>query len=130
MKSVKRTLRLLKYNFKEIILFEIIYRLAAAMIFLSIFSRGIEFAVKSSGYSYLTAKNIGNFLFKPVSILVLFGILIVGILLILFETNTLLAVYQASERGEKLTIWVLIGRGILKMKLLFQRGIELLFLFI
>ena len=46
MKSVKRTLRLLKYNFKEIILFEIIYRLAAAMIFLSIFSRGIEFAVK------------------------------------------------------------------------------------
>ncbi len=121
MKSVKRTLRLLKYNFKEIILFEIIYRLAAAMIFLSIFSRGIEFAVKSSGYSYLTAKNIGNFLFKPVSILVLFGILIVGILLILFETNTLLAVYQASERGEKLTIWVLIGRGILKMKLLFQR---------
>lgn len=121
MKSIKRTLLLLKYNFKEIILFEIIYRFIASIAFLSIFSRGIEFAVKNSGYSYLTAKNIKNFLFKPISLLMIFIILIIGILFVLFETNTLLAAYQASERGEKLSIWSLFGRGILKIKYLFRK---------
>lgn len=114
MKSIRRTWDIIKINGREIILFEIFYRIVTNVIFLSLFTRGMTFAVKKSGYSYLTAKNIGWFLLKPATLPVLAGIGLVGIIFILIETCCLLSAYQAGERGEKLTAHEIFFRGLVK----------------
>lgn len=122
MKSVKRTIELLKINGREVILFEIVYRILTNIIFLSLLSRGAAFAVKMSGYSYLTAKNIGWFLMKPFTLPVLAGIALVGVLFILVEVCTLLAAFKASEQGKKMTVHQIFIIGLRQSARLLQKG--------
>ena len=98
MKIIKRTIHILCINLKEILLFEILYRLAAGILFFSLFTRGMSLAIKVSGYSYLTTKNIGLFLLRPFTILALLVVLGVGVVLLVIEFASLLAVFQAGER--------------------------------
>lgn len=116
MKIIKRTIQILGINLKEIFLFEILYRLTTGVMFLSLFTRGMALAIQYSGYSYLTTKNIGMFLVKPVTVLVMLVILGVGILFLLVETSALLAAFQAGEKCERLTTNRIFVRGIIRCR--------------
>lgn len=122
MKIITRTWKLLRINFKEILLFEMLYRLAAGGIFFSLFTRGINLAVKYSGYSYLTAKNVAFFLVRPVTILVLLFLLVLGTVLMLIETSSLLSAFQASERYEKLPAYLIFVRGVKRCGYCLHKG--------
>ncbi len=116
MKTIQRTIRILSVNLKEILLFEIIYRLVAGVMFFSLVTREITLAIKYSGYSYLTAKNIGFFLMKPFTIFMLLLIVIEGIILLVIESASLLAAFQAGERCEKLPSYRIFIRGVKKCR--------------
>lgn len=109
---LKRTIRILGINLKEVLLFEILYRIVSSTILFSLFTRGISLAIKYSGYSYLTTKNLGIFLIKPVTLLVLFVVFCVGLLFVVLESSSLLAAFQAGERCERLTVYRIFGRGL------------------
>lgn len=111
-KTFKRTIRILGINLKEIFLFEIIYRMISGTILFSVFTRGISLAIKYSGYSYLTTKNLGIFLTRPFTLLILFVILCIGLLFVVLETSSLLAALQAGERCERLTVYQIFARGL------------------
>lgn len=112
MKIITRMIQILRVNLKEVLVFEILYRLAVSVMFFSLFTRGLELAIKCSGYSYLTAKNVAFFLMKPVTIVVLVITLGLGMLLMLVETSSLLSAFQASERYEKLPAHMIFVRGV------------------
>ncbi|MBO5278871.1 MAG: glycerophosphoryl diester phosphodiesterase membrane domain-containing protein [Lachnospiraceae bacterium] len=121
-KTIKRTIQILKFNFKEILLFEVLYRLITGVIFLSMATRGISLAIKYSGYSYLTAKNIGLFLIRPLTLLVLLVMTVVGVAILVVESAALLAAFQASERCEKLPAHYIFIRGIKKCSYYLKKG--------
>jgi len=107
----KRVYRLLRLNSREIILFEIFYRILFAVCVVSLNTRLFSFAIEKAGYSYLTANNLAGFFLHPWSLIILAVILIFLVFYVFFEVSTLFAVFQASERGERLRTRYLLLRG-------------------
>lgn len=113
---IKRIVRILKLNSREVILFEVIYRILFAVCVVYLNTRLFSFAIRKAGYSYLTANNLLGFLMHPWSLIILAAILILIIIYVFFEVCVLFAAFQASERGERL-----------KMRHLLLRGMEYLY---
>ena len=111
LRVIKRVFRVLQFNYREIILFELIYRILFAVCVVSINTRLFSFALKKAGYSYLTAKNLPGFLLYPWSLAVLGIVLLFLAVYTLFELCVLFAAFQASEYGERLKLRHLLVRG-------------------
>ena len=109
---IKRVFRVLRFNYREIILFELIYRILFAVCVISLNTRLFSFAIKKAGYSYLTAKNLVGFFLHPWSIFILLIIFMFLVFYVFFEVCVLLAAFQASEYGERLKLQDLIKKGI------------------
>lgn len=60
----KETCQILKFNQKNALLFEVLYRLLTGPLYLFLLNKGLKWSLKMAGYSYLTAGNIGYFLLK------------------------------------------------------------------
>jgi len=101
----------LQLNSREIVLFEVVYRILFAVCVVSLNTRLFSFAIKKAGYSYLTAKNLLGFLLQPWSLIILAVIAFFLIFYVFFEVCILFAAFQASERGERLKMRVLLLRG-------------------
>lgn len=114
MKILKRSIHILSVNLRELILFEILYRTATGIVLLSLFTRGISLAIKYSGYSYLTTKNIWMFLMKPCTALILSAVMCVGLFFLVVEAAALLSAYQSAERCERLPAYKIFVRGLFK----------------
>lgn len=79
-------------------------------------SRGIRLALQAAGYSYLTPANIGNFLIRPVTLLIFAAVAFVGILILSLETAGLITVFQGSAYYQKLTPLHILWGGLQKLK--------------
>lgn len=93
---VRETYQIMRLNFKNLILFELVYRAVTGTIFYQLVNMGLKFSLKMSGYSYLTLGNAVRFLLKPWSLLVLLGLTVMGLLLILTEIGGLITVYSGA----------------------------------
>ena len=82
----KDTWQIIRQNWKNILLFELLYRGITTPVYMRLVSRGIRLALKAAGYSYLTPANIGNFLIRPVTLLIFAAVAFAGILLLSLET--------------------------------------------
>ena len=67
----KDTWQIIRQNWKNILLFELLYRGITTPVYMRLVSRGIRLALRAAGYSYLTPANIGTFLIQPVTLLAL-----------------------------------------------------------
>lgn len=99
---VRETYQIMGLNFKNLILFELVYRAATRTIFYQLVNMGLKFSLKMSGYSYLTLGNAARFLLKPWSLLVLLVLAVMGLLLILTEIGGLLTVYSGAAYSLRL----------------------------
>ena len=79
-------------------------------------SRGIRLALRAAGYSYLTPANIGNFLIRPVTLLIFAAVAFVGILILSLETAGLITAFQGSAYYQKLTPLHILWGGLQKLK--------------
>lgn len=121
LRVIKRVFRVLQFNYREIILFEFIYRILFAVCVVSLNTRLFSFAVKKAGYSYLTARNLLGFLLHPWSLLIVAFILFFLILYALLEVCVLFAAFQASECGERLKLRNLVLRGLKNLYQIIKR---------
>lgn len=117
----KDTWQIAGQNWKHILLFEIFYRGILLPVYLRFFHRGLYLALHLAGYSYLTAGNIGSFLVRPVTILILLGMGFVGMVLITIETAGLITAFQGSAYYQKLTPLHMFWGGIQKVSEEFRR---------
>lgn len=65
MKKLREINKLILYNWRPLLGFEIIYKLASAVIFMPLLWGLLDFAMGLSGYTYLTLENIFVFLTRP-----------------------------------------------------------------
>ena len=112
----KDTWQIIRQNWKNILLFELLYRGITTPVYMRLVSRGIRLALRASGYSYLTPANIGSFLIRPATLLALVLLAFVGILILSLETAGLITAFQGSAYYQKLTPLHILWGGIQKMK--------------
>ena len=76
MKTSKKVKNMLTYNLKTLINFEVIYKLSSTIIFIPIFLGIFNTIVKITGYSYITLENVLGFLTNPLTIIMIFLLLL------------------------------------------------------
>lgn len=112
----KDTWQIIRQNWKNILLFELLYRGITTPVYMRLVSRGIRLALRAAGYSYLTPANIGNFLIQPVTLLAFAAAAFVGILILSLEIAGLVTAFQGSAYYQKLTPLHILWGGLQKMK--------------
>lgn len=109
------TLRILKYNRKIAFFFFLAFRLVTTTLYLYVLDRGLLLALNLAGYSYLTVVNIGGFLLKPWTILILAVLIFFGILILILETGCFLTLFQGIYYTRKLKPWEILTGGLVKL---------------
>lgn len=118
----KKTVKNITFNLSNIVIFELFYRLVASGIFIGLLSRGLDFTLKKAGYSYLTGRNILNFLFRPYTLLAAVCLVLIQTIITAIEISSLLTAYQASMNRIKVYPIKMLYGGIKKFSLMFHRG--------
>lgn len=98
----KETYQIIKLNTKNLLMFEVVYRLVTGSLFVQALNYGLRFALRMAGYSYLTMGNLGRFLMKPWTVLVLLGLLILGAAFLMMEAGSLVTAYSGAAYSRKI----------------------------
>lgn len=117
----KDTWKIIKFNQKNAFVFELLFRLVTTTLYLLLLNKGLLFTLRMAGYSYLTAANIGYFLVKPWTILLIVVMAAVGILILTLETGCLLTLFEGAFYSRKLKPWQILTGGFFKLALEIRR---------
>lgn len=112
---LKETRKIIKINQKNALVFEVVFRLVSTSLYLIILNKGLLFALRMAGYSYLTSANIGLFLVKPWTVLVMSGLAILGILILSLETGCLITLFQGAFYSRRIKPAQILTGGFLKL---------------
>lgn len=111
----RETWQIVKLNWKNVLLFEFLYRVITLPVFLRFANRGLRFALKMAGYSYLTAGNIGMFLIRPWTLVAILVVGIIGTMLLMLEIAALITAFEGSAYGQRLTPLHILWGGLQKV---------------
>lgn len=111
----QETFQLIKFNWKNFLAFEIIYRLISGPLYLRLFNISLKLSLKMAGYSYLTLGNLGAFLLKPGTIFFLFINGIAGLVLLTIEIGSLITGYSAAVYYRRVNPIEMLWGGISKL---------------
>lgn len=111
----KDTWQIAGQNIKNILLFELLYRGITLPVYLRFFNRGLRLALTLAGYSYLTAENIGSFLIRPWTVLIMAVMAAVGMMMLALEIAGLITAFQGSAYYQKLTPLHILWGGMQKL---------------
>ncbi|MGL5437520.1 MAG: glycerophosphodiester phosphodiesterase family protein [Lachnospiraceae bacterium] len=111
----KETWQVLRFNGRYILLFEVLYRMVTLPIYLQMLNRGIRFALRMAGYSYLTAANIGMFLIQPWTVAVITCLLILGIIFLMLEIAGLITAFEGAAYAQRLAPLSIFWGGLQKV---------------
>jgi len=111
----KDTWKIIKFNQKNAFVFELLFRLVTTTLYLLLLNKGLLFALRMAGYSYLTVGNIGYFLAKPWTVLMIAVMVVIGILILMLETGCLLTLYEGAFYSRKLKMGEILTGGFFKL---------------
>lgn len=94
----------LTYNFKQLIEFELIYKLLTIFIFSPLFTLLFKLIMKVNGYKFLTIENILEFIKKPLTISLIIILLIIMMLYTMYEIVTIILICEASRQKIKIDL--------------------------
>lgn len=109
-------------NIRSILLFEIIYRTGTILALLPLLTKILSIELRLVGYSYLTPKNILNYMSHPLTILILIAALLIGLLLTLMEICSLFVCFRYSYHGIHISVSEMILIGLRKTKQILKKN--------
>lgn len=112
----KETWQVIKLNLKNMLLFELLFRLITFPIYLQFISRGLKMALKMAGYSYVTAENIWAFLIKPGTLVYMLLVAAVGLLLMAVEIGALLTAFHGAAYSRQVSLPGMLIGGVMKVR--------------
>ena len=93
---------MLRFNWRYILLFELLYRMITVPLYLQLLNQGLKFALRMAGYRYLTAGNIVFFLIKPWTLAVAAGLIVIGTLFLTLDIAGLITAFEGAAYGQRL----------------------------
>lgn len=112
MKKLRESLKLLKYNFASVILFEIIYKLLSLAVLAPILYSILNYSVKLAGLGYLSGRTVGTYFRAPSTYLLFICILLIVSVYFLINISGLIYAMEASHRQEKTHALILLLKGL------------------
>ena len=103
---LKKLKKILSYNLKTLIKFEIIYKLVTTIIFVPLFLFVFKAITHLSGYNYLTFENVIPFLKSPQTIVSLFFLLIFMAFYTFIDISTIIIILDSSYQEKKISVKV------------------------
>lgn len=113
-KTLKDAYRSISYNFKQLFLFELAYRILGLLIVFPILTLLFELSVTLSGYSYITNQLLITYLLRPTTIILLFILLTILALYVMVELIFLSIIFDYGYHDRNLTFEELIIFGLKK----------------
>ncbi|SEQ10442.1 glycerophosphoryl diester phosphodiesterase [Lachnospiraceae bacterium RM5] len=98
---IAKVIRLIKFNWRAIVIFEILYKLTAALLAIPLLNLSLNMVMKLSGYKYITKYNLIKFLKNPKTIIYLCILLIVIGFYALIDIIGNIYIFDFSRRNEK-----------------------------
>ena len=132
-KNLSCVFNIVKYNFKTLIRFELLFKIALGVILIPLVILFCNLTMKLTGYTYLTLENIGKFFLNPITLLFLIFIIIYLTVLTMFEISTLVIIYDMSYHKKQIGVMDSIKLAFHKCKILFKLenlGVTFLVLFL
>ena len=111
MKNFLQSLRLLLYNFRDIVLFEIIYKLVANAAAVPFLRAVINSAIRLAGYEYISNRNLKKFLLKPSSAVIIVFVLVCISICTLFEISAVVYKLNSSMNHRRCTVADMFSAG-------------------
>ena len=107
MQIFRKTLSLLFKKCTFLILCQMIFAIVMFLVIAPVFSFIFEVAIKSSAFSYLKLENVIPFLVKPLTLLCIFSILIIGAVVLLSNMSLLLTFFSYVHQDKKMNLfWI------------------------
>lgn len=100
----------MRVNLRQLVLFEILYRLVAGAFYIRLVNLLLKISLRAAGYSYLTMSNLAAFLLRPVTVGCAMVLVLVGAFLMVVELGGLMTAYQAAAYSRRIDV-VSVVRG-------------------
>lgn len=117
---LKNTFKIIKFNLKTLIGFELFYKFILAIILIPMAIEGFNLTMKLTGYTYLTIENILSFLLNPITIILLFLLIIFLTIITIFDISTLIVIFDLSYHEKKISVRDAIKVSISRCKNIFK----------
>lgn len=101
MKKLNETRKLVLYNWKALLGFEIIYKFASVVIFVPLLWGMFDRIMRVSGYAYLTLENIVSFLANPLTVFLLLALLILVTMYAMIDISAVIFILDQARQKNK-----------------------------
>ena len=101
---INKIKNMLFYNFKELVTFQIVFKVTSFLIFAPLFLNFFNIIMKITGYEYLTFENLFNFVTNPLVILMLVLLILFMMVYTFFDLSTIIIILDASYQKKKIDI--------------------------
>lgn len=112
MKGYRESLKLFRYNFSSIVLFEIIYKLLSMAVLAPFIYSILNFSVAAANIKYLSTGTMTKYFRAPSTYALIFVILMAISIYILINISGLIYAMEASHRREKTNPLALLFKGV------------------
>lgn len=99
---IKKVKDLLSKNLWEIVKFEIVFKIITLLIASPLFLNIFKLTMKVTGFNYLTIENIGSFILNPLTIVLLFILILLVGFYAVFDIGTIIVLLDASNQNKKI----------------------------
>lgn len=111
MKSIRKTIKLFRFNMSAILFFEMIYKIISLALLLPAIYSLLNYSVICAGVPYLTGVNITKYLKTPSTYCIIFVILMILSIYVLIDISALIYAMEASYREIKTNPIELLFKG-------------------
>ncbi|MDE6025269.1 MAG: glycerophosphoryl diester phosphodiesterase membrane domain-containing protein [Lachnospiraceae bacterium] len=112
MRSIRRSLKMFRFNLSAIILFELIYKIFSLALLVPLIYYLLNYSVKCAGIPYLTTDNMNLYLKASSTYGIVFLILLAVAMHILVDISALIYAMEASHREDKTNPMELLLKGV------------------
>ncbi len=112
MRTYKESIKMFKYNFPSVILFEIVFKLLAAAVLVPFLYTLINLSVALADVGYLSTSTLKKYLTAPSTYGLLFVALIAMSLYLLINISGLIYAMESSHREEKISVIAILFKGL------------------
>ena len=116
MNERKKLRRIIGNALYSLVPFELFYKIIGAVIFIPILISILNGTVRLSGFSYVTEENIFDFLLKPLTIFILFLLIIFFALYVFIEISAIVISINNALYGKRITLRYLVYQVLLSVK--------------
>ncbi len=106
MKNIRNVIKLLAFNWRPLVTFEIFYKVITAALVVPGFNYLLTFILEITDFHYITAENYKKFFQHPITIGMLILLLILITLYSLIDLGTVIYILDQSAQGHKTTVRV------------------------